>query len=449
MNGGSVAIAVLIGLLSGALAGFVTAPDSDEQSSQVESDSQTETTTTESSGSAVAQESAQPVEVEERPGVSQEQTRSVDEDEIAPPEPARPLDLVAVGELRSRVVAGEGLGCGGAVLFTGFAGDGGGVVPATVAQHGWLVTYFDGETTAELAQESFVNLPAGVGLGEFASVSNLPVAVIPSASYDVRSGLEVAALGFDASANRVVIITGQVTATSPSLLDVRFVQPLPLGFLGAPVLAGSGELIGAIGRNDSVVPTSALSEAGPTPSKDCRTASHDLGSDDYFSAISQEARQVLMAQLFVDTLAVEDWDLARAIDVERGSAPDSQWRDGWGPLERGWVIPLYSLNSTGRWRFGYHTYEARMDYLPSGKSRDAGLFSGSADVNRLFCVTWDVNASAQTVNQGVDVSNRRPQSSEVFDASEANRLQWTRVDDNDPLGLVDTNTLVEEFSRLC
>ena len=154
----------------------------------------------------------------------------------------------------------------------------------------------------------------------------------------------------------------------------------------------------------------------------------------------------MAAQLFVDSLAIGDWTTTRNIDTQRGGWSDTQWNEGFGALNQAWLVPLFET-SPGRWRFGYHTFEARDDFLPSGAVRDSGLFIGQPNVNRLFCVTWDVT-TRPSVNQG-NGTNNRPQPSEVFDAPESSRLIWTRVDASDSFGLVDTNAVVGDLRGLC
>lgn len=443
VNGSAAAAALIIGILLGSLAGVITSisPSDDGLATSETPEASTEQQTD--------QASSRPLETPgdvAQPASTQPATSTTEPPPTTQPEPVE-LDTVAVANLQSRVLGAEAVGCGGAMHFTTFTTAQGNLVPADVGSHSWLITHFDGQTGAEYSQSPF--RPMRSVNGEFGYSDSLGPAPLTPATYDAVVGQDVAVLGFDYQVLEVKTITGTVTNVSPNTLTVQFDRTLPLSAIGAPVVGGTGELLGAIGRNNAVIRLDGLAPGSQAPDADCRNATHQLLPSQYARAISNKTQEILLAQYFVDVLAGEDWDIARSMDVERRTASDAQWRDGWGLLQQGWLVPLYDTAPPGRWRFGYHTFEGRMDFLPSGKTRDNDLYPGFSNVNRLFCITWDINTSAGTVNQGVDVSNRRPQSSEVFDAPASSRRIWTRVDQSHPVGTVDTNELVIDFQQQC
>ncbi len=95
-------------------------------------------------------------------------------------------------------------------------------------------------------------------------------------------------------------------------------------------------------------------------------------------------------QLFEDAVSSGNWTLARQLEPAKAHFTDTQWREGYGLLERASVIPAYTISESGafrRERIGLITNE----YDASG-----------AAISKMFCLTWEADITAGTMHQTGD-----------------------------------------------
>ena len=204
-------------------------------------------------------------------------------------------------------------------------------------------------------------------------------------------GDSVVVLGRASHLNATIVsIEAVVASTVGTGFDIKG-SGLSETMVGAPVFAADGDLLGIIEEtvdsDASVVPLDVVADVGAVDGgPDCSAVLGSVEPVDFSLMERDEDKALLLAQYLATSLAHDDWDTVRQVDPSLAGEADAYFMREWGLLEVSTLIPVWidEMESS--------LYELRLGLV--AHERENGQ-----PMTKLFCVTWESDLEAGTVDQ--------------------------------------------------
>ncbi len=285
----------------------------------------------------------------------------------------------------------EGVGCGFGLMATAVNVDGD-VVSGAVAASSFQGSAFPGALPVQPIGRSTQHDLAML------DVAGTRPSLVPGAgSAGPQLADTVVILGRQSVFNaRLGPFTAEVAGLGQGRFDVTSPQ-LTRTLEGAPVFGLDGELLGVVdgvgGGAASVVHADQARDGIVATGPDCAAPPGAIAPRDWRLMTREEDRAFLLAQYLASSLAGDDWPAVRNLEPSLADASDGVFFDGWGALEVSTLVPV-AINELSPSRF-----ELRVGLV--AHERVAGQ-----PETKLFCVTWEADLDAGTVDQtGRDARN--------------------------------------------
>lgn len=300
--------------------------------------------------------------------------------------PSLVLTATEVSEMYGdSVVALEGVGCGFGFMTTGVV-LGGIVVSSSAAGSSFRGAAFPDGIPVRTRGLSVDGRFAVLDDGGF--LSNLDP---PNEMVRPGRGDSVVVLGRASHLNATIVsIEAVVASTVGTGFDIKG-SGLSETMVGAPVFAADGDLLGIIEQtvdsDASVVPLDVVADVGAVDGgPDCSAVLGSVEPVDFSLMERDEDKALLLAQYLATSLAHDDWDTVRQVDPSLAGEADAYFMKGWGLLEVSTLIPVWidEMESS--------LYELRLGLV--AHEREHGQ-----PMTKLFCVTWESDLEAGTVDQ--------------------------------------------------
>lgn len=275
-------------------------------------------------------------------------------------------------------------GCGrGGMATASITPDGQLVTGPDVAAAGWLVevrSFADGEPVLVAVVG---RTPEGLAL--LSPVDGLLEA--PAQADPVAIDQPVAVFGLTRPDSIFPAEAATVTAIDGNVVTIRTDMRLAPTIVGGAVYDGAAGLVGTVVAVDGTELTvSTVPSVEAAFVETC--GSFESATDGSTLLGGAELRSHALAQELAAALAAGDWPRVRELEPDKADLGDAELEQGFGPLVRSTLVPVGFS--------GTDPYRLRM-LLVAHEESDSG------PVTRPFCVTWDVDLMAGTIDQtGLD-----------------------------------------------